>query len=286
MKNTLFTIIIAILASFGTYKFLPQGEGVAMADKKETVYERVMRTGKIRCGYFVEPPFTLKNESTGKFSGLSVELVTMIAKDLNLKVEWAEQISFATMPQDLNNNRYDMVCGSVFVLPRSGQMNYTTPYAYVSMLGYVAPDNTAFDKSFSEVDWNKVTIAGLDGEGATTAAQKILPEAKMNILPQLSSISEMLMLVASNKADIGFVLPSVFENFNKNNPNKLRKANLDKPLYSYAVGFGVALNQPAFKTMINNALLQLNTSGELDTLFDKHDPKKHFNRMAKPYKVK
>jgi len=243
----------------------------------ESVYDRVMRTGTIECGYFVEPPFTVRNEATGEFSGLTVDLIELIAKDLNLKVKWKEQISFATFPEDLNNNKYDMVCGSVFVLPRGGRMDYTNAYVYVSMLGYVRPENTMFDKPFQEVDWSKVSISGLDGEGATTAAQKLLPEAKMKILPQLSNISEMLLVVATGKADIGFVLPSVFKDFNNFNPGKLRKAGLDRPLSSYDVSFGIARGQEEFKALMNNALRQLTVSGELRALFEKHDSEGFFD---------
>ncbi len=238
----------------------------------DSVYNRVMEKRTIDCGYFVEPPFTLKDEATSEYSGLAVDLTKMIAKELDLKVNWKEQISFATFPEDLNANKYDMVCGSIFALPRAGRMDYTSPYAYVSMVGYVRPDNEKLDKAFNDVDWSDVTIVGLDGEGATTAAQKLLPEAKMQVLPQLSNISEMLLTVASGKADVAFVLPSVFEDFNKANPGKLRKAKLDKPLYSYAVGFGIAKGQEEYKALINNVLRQYTVSGELKSLFEKHDP--------------
>ncbi len=247
--------------------------------QKESVYERVIRTGKLRCGYFIESPFTMKDENTGEFSGLSVDLAKMLAKNLNLELEWTEEISFATFPQDLKNKRYDMVCGSVFVISERGKfMDYTNPYAFVSVLGYVRPETIQFDKDFDTVNWDNVKIAGLDGEAASIVAKKLLPQAKMEILSQLSSISEMLMLVSTGKADIGFVLPSVFENFNAHNPNKLRQAGLDRPLYKYAMSFGVARGQEEFKSMMNNALLQVSTSGELNTLFKKYDPNGYFEQ--------
>ncbi len=249
----------------------------AMADN---VYDRVMKTRTIECGYFVEPPFTIRNEVTGEFSGIAVDLIEMIANDLNLKVKWKEQMSFATFQDDLNNNKYDIVCGGIFVLPRGGRADYTNSFSYASMIGYTQPDNKKFDKPFNNVDWSKETIAGLDGEGATTAAQKLLPEAKMNVLPQLSSISEMLMLVSTGKADIGFVLPSVFKNFNETNPGKLREAKLGRPLYTYDVSFAVARNQYEFKSMINNSLRQLIASGELKDLFTKYDPDGYFDFPA------
>ena len=68
----------------------------------ESVYDRVMKKGEIRCGYFVEAPFTFRDEATGEFSGIAVDLAELIAKDLNLKLKWQEQISFASFGLDLN----------------------------------------------------------------------------------------------------------------------------------------------------------------------------------------
>lgn len=244
----------------------------AAAQQKETAYDRVMRTHTMRCGYFIEPPFTARDENTGHMSGIAVDLAETMARELDIKIQWSEQISFATFPEDLQNGRYDAVCGSVFTLPRAGVMDYTTPYAFVPVYGFVKPANQSLDQSFAAVDWSKVTIAGLDGEGATTAARKMLPQAKFTILPQLSNISEMLMLVTTGKADIAFVLPSVFADFDKTNPGALRQAKLDKPLYTYAVAFGIPRGQMEFKFMLDNTMTQLIASGELAAIHKKYDP--------------
>lgn len=272
--NTLIIGLIIVICGLITIGNEPS----AAKPKHKSVYQRVVDSGVLRCGYFIEPPFGMEDPNTGELSGLSIDLTRMIAEELNLKIEWVEQISFATFPQDLKNKRYDMVCGDIFILPRGGMIDYAQPYTYVSVHGYVRPDNTTFDKRFDDVNWSNTTIAGLDGEGATTAALKILPQAKMNILPQRSDISEMLLNVATGKSDIGFVLPSVYEDFNKANPEKLRPAKLDKPLYTYAVSFAIAPEEHAFKSLINNTLTKLIASGELDSLFNKYDPKGHFKR--------
>jgi ABC-type amino acid transport substrate-binding protein len=244
----------------------------AVAQQKESAYDRVMRTHTMRCGYFIEPPFTIRDENTGHMRGIAVDLAEAIAKELDIKIVWSEQISFGTFPQDLQSGRYDAVCGSVFTLPRAGVIDYMTPYAFVPVYGYTKPANQTFDKPFAAIDWSKVTIAGLDGEGATMAARKMLPQAKFTILPQLSNISEMLMLTGTGKADIAFVLPSVFADFDKTNPGVLRRANLDRPLYVYAVAFGIPRGQMEFKSMLDNTMTQLTASGELAAIHKKYDP--------------
>ena len=89
----------------------------------------------------------------------------------------------------------------------------------------------------------------------------------------------MLLAVETKKADIAFVLPTVFASYNKNNAGKMRHAKLGKPIYKMAVGFGIARNQHAFKNMIDNIITQLHVSGELNALTNKHDPSGMFDRL-------
>ncbi len=96
-----------------------------------SAYERVLQKGTLRCGYFEEAPFVLKDPNTGKMSGIAVELTEQLGKELGLKIDWVSEINFGTFPQDLASGRFDAVCADVFTLPRAGQVDYTTPFAMV-----------------------------------------------------------------------------------------------------------------------------------------------------------
>ena len=274
--------VVAVGASALTTTLMPRRQAapaVAQA-KEESVYDRVMRTRTLRCGYFIEAPFTRVDANTGARSGIAHDLAEKLGKELGLKVEWTQEVNFATLAEDLSSGRYDAVCASVFVLPRSGRTDYTRPYTYVPVHGYVRTSDARFDKPFNTIDWSQARIGGLDGEGATTAAQKLLPQARFDILPQSSQISDMLAAVAAGKTDIGFVLPSVYQSFSKGNPNVLKEAALDRPLYTYAVAFALPAGQPAFKDMLDNVILQLTVSGELQAIIGQYDPGDLFIRPA------
>jgi ABC-type amino acid transport substrate-binding protein len=64
------------------------------AADKETSYDRVMRTGVIRCGYVEWPPYLLKDPNTQEFSGLIYDYMMAIGKDLGFKVEWSESVGW------------------------------------------------------------------------------------------------------------------------------------------------------------------------------------------------
>jgi ABC-type amino acid transport substrate-binding protein len=253
------------------------------SDKNESIYDRVMRTGTLRCGYFAENPFTIIDPNTNEKTGIAVEIAQAVTSQLGLKLEWAEEVNFATLVTDLDNGRYDAICASVFNIPRGGRTDYTTPYIYVPTYGYVRPVETRFDTTLDAVNNKDVTVAILDGEGSSTIASRFYPLAKHYSLPQASEISQMLLAVADKKADIGFALPSVFEQFNKSNPNKLRPAST-KPLYVFSVSFAVRPGEQELKNMLDIMLKQMIVSGEVDRIVDKYETKPGtFLRVKKPY---
>jgi polar amino acid transport system substrate-binding protein len=249
------------------------------------VYERVINSGILHCGYFEEAPFTMIDPNTGKKSGIAVELAEKIASELGLKLEWVGATNFGTLTEDLRSGRYDAICASLFTLPRAGRIDYTIPYTYVPVYGYTQDGRTDFDNKLEHQDWATVTVAGLDGEGSTTVARMKVPEAKFAILPQSAQIADMLTSVADKKADIGFVMPTVFKNFDTNNPHRLHKIIADKPFYVFSVGFGVKPDEPAFKNMLDFVMRDLAADGTLQSLFDKYDLNHLLFRPQSVYKT-
>src|SRR4051812_48435106 len=105
-KHIFLTIVIAALVSFGTYKLTSDHDH---AIRKETAYERILRTGTLRCGYGIWPPVMLmKDANTGKISGVLVDITKEMAKALNLKVEWIEETGWAEWAEALKAHRFDV----------------------------------------------------------------------------------------------------------------------------------------------------------------------------------
>lgn len=272
--RTLFTSILTIVISIAVTSFVVTQlmKSSTHLETKQTVYDQVINSGILRCGYFSESPFTIIDPNTGKKSGIAVELAEKISDELGLKLEWVSAENFGAITEDLRNSRYDAICASLFNLPRAGRIDYTTPYAYVPVFAYTQKGRTEFDGRFDQLDWSKISVAGIDGEGATTIARKKIPNAKFVVLPPSSQIAEMLTSVVDKKADIGFVMPTVFKSFDKNNPNTLQKIASDKPFYVFNIAFGVKPNEPAFKNMLDFMIRNMIENGTMQELFKKYDP--------------
>ncbi|MDX2027855.1 MAG: transporter substrate-binding domain-containing protein [Alphaproteobacteria bacterium] len=272
--NKLAGILLSVIISVAlSWLVLNQHPGIqGSSARKTSVYEKVISSGTLRCGYFEEAPFTFIDPNTGKKSGIAIELAEKIASELGLKVEWTTAVNFGALVDDLTNNKYDAICASLFSLPRGGRIDYTAPYAYVPVYAYTQAGRAEFDNKLEQLDWSKISVAGLDGEGGTTAARKKLPEAKFVLLPQNMQIADMLTSVADKKADMAFVMPTVFKNFDKNNPGKLTKVAADKPFHVFTVTFGIKSGEPALKNMLDFMMRNLAAEGYVEGLFRKYDP--------------
>ncbi len=50
----------------------------------QSTYDRVIQSGKIRCGYIVYPPGCIKDPNTGKLSGIGIDTIELVAKKTGL----------------------------------------------------------------------------------------------------------------------------------------------------------------------------------------------------------
>jgi ABC-type amino acid transport substrate-binding protein len=126
-----------------------------------------MRTGVIRCAYFVVPPEFNKDPNTGKLSGIGYEVTESVAKLLGLRVDWVEEVGFGEMVAGFDAGRYDAVCSSVFNrAPLARQADFTTLFMYTPVGIFVRADDHRFDKNVAAINDQSVTVASLDGDTA------------------------------------------------------------------------------------------------------------------------
>src|SRR5438270_6559114 len=74
-----------------------------------SLYDHVVSSGKLRCGYVIYNPGCIKDPNTGKLSGIGVEAMEIVAKKLGLRLEWTEEVGWGTMIEGLQSGRYDIV---------------------------------------------------------------------------------------------------------------------------------------------------------------------------------
>jgi ABC-type amino acid transport substrate-binding protein len=280
-------VFLALIMGYVGAKFGQSGSATQAEVKKETAYERVLRTGVLRCGYAMWPPLVLnKDPNTGELTGIMKDTIEEAAKNLNLKVEWVEETGWGTYPEGLKSGRFDAFCAGNWRSAAKGrEIRYTVPVFYSPVYAYVRADDTRFDNGFKILNDPQYKISGQDGEYSELVARKHFPKATYVGQPQMSELGLIFVNVADGKADIVFNAPDVADGYTKNNPGKLKQVSSEP----YAVGstsYTVAMKEVDLQHLLDTALIELIESGMMDKILEKNKaPTDQFLRVAQPYQT-
>jgi polar amino acid transport system substrate-binding protein len=281
------TALIAIVAAYGTVKLTsPVGTQTSAPATKESAYDRVMRTGELRCGYFSWKPAFIKDPNTGEMSGIFHDYMTEMGKVLRLKIIWAEEVGLGDFPVALQTGRIDAMCSSTFVTSeRARGVDFIAPLYYVPLHAYARTDDNRFDQftteKFNDPAYKVMTLEG----GVTSIIQHYyLPKTQVTELPTFSSPSELFVGLAQGKADFLLYELFTFEDYNTHNPNKLKRVS-DTPIKSFPLAISVGKNQDALREMLDTATRDLQMAGTTDKIITKYEIYPNtFYRPALPYK--
>lgn len=263
------TVLLSAAVAFGVAKYVaPSAQGEA---KKETAFDRVMRTGTLRCGYLVLQPQMSRNPNTGALSGVSYDLVNEIAKRLELKVVWSEEVTFMTVAEGLKTGRYDALCFTAYRwVPSARAMEYTQPLFESTTAAYVRADDMRFDADTKALNNSGVTITTIDSEASTFIRAADYPESATYSLPANTDFSLALEAVATRKADVALANPLVAMPYLKANPDKLRRV-ASPPIRSYSHAFAFAKGEHDLTSMFNVVLDEMHNDGTINKILDRYE---------------
>lgn len=272
-------VVVSALVSFVVVKMFNPAPivGGGVASGEESAFERVLRTGVLRCSYIVYPPETIKDPTTGELSGVVVDVTEEAAKRLGLKVEWVEEVNFSNMFEGLRAGSHDAVCAGIWENPRRARVAlFTTPIDYGLTYAFVRGGDTRFDKDVMRINDPNVTIAVLDGEFGEYLARERFPKAKLYHLPSTSDVAQVPETVASGKADVAFAQKGPMKLYMQHNPGKLKVAGSGanpEPI-SAMPGNPIAVRYEDWKLklMLDAALNNLINNGFVEEVIRKYDP--------------
>lgn len=256
-------------------------------DSKESVYDRVMRTGKIRCGYAMWTPVLYKDLETGKLSGMFYDLMEEVGKRLDLEIVWTEESGWGTVVEGIVTNRYDMICAGLgYNSARAKFIDFGQPIFYTPMYVAVRAGDTRFDGNIREIlNDPDYTIAVLDGELSSVVARQIFPEAQTSAMSQILDYSQLFIEVEMGKVDATLVEPGAFRQYEKHNPGKLRMLDGGPPVNVFPISVGLPPGDTVFNRMVDVVLIELTNDGTVERILNKYEEfPEAFLRPMIPYK--
>ena len=274
MKIFIISLITALVTALLVTHFAVKQPGATAEDSHlNRAYERVMKTRTLRCAYAMWPPSAfVKDPNTGAFSGFIPDYLALMAKNLNLKIEYTEETGYGAQAiEGLKAGRFDAFCtGMNQNAPRGQHVFFTNTIFYGPIYAYARADDHRFDNDLTVLNDAKYTLSIMDGEATDAVAKNNFPLAKTFSLPQNSEMSLLYSNVAQSKADVLFSDVPMSAGYMDNNPGKLRRVN-DTPVLTYTIGIPVSNDEPKLKAMLDSALLELIANGSIKHVIAAHD---------------
>jgi polar amino acid transport system substrate-binding protein len=273
--------LIAAFISFAVLVSHPSS-----STSSESVFERVQRTGVLRCGYNLEPPSLAVNPNTGKLYGISADIVEHAAGLLGWKVEWTEQVGWSELTAGLLANRYDLVCvGNWVYATETRGSEFTMPIFFTAVHAYGRADETRFDDALSNLNSSHYKIATVDGEFNDYTAREKFPNAGRVELPALTDPATLIMNITTRKADVVFLAAAEAEDYMRKNPGTLKRLT-DKPVVVFDTALRFKTGEAAFAGVLNAALRQMHSDGYIEKTLEKYEASPDaYLRLALPYRL-
>lgn len=194
------------------------------------------------------------------------------------------------MIEGLENDRYDIIGSGVWANSSRGkQANFTIPIYFNGVGVYVRADDERFEeglKSLRAMDESILKVSTIDGEMSALIANTDLPRAKQIGLPQMSEGTQLLLEVATGKADLTFVQPFTANEYLKANPRSVKNIASNRPIRIFPTVFMVKRGEDELCSMLDTAINNLIYSGFVDRVINKYAPNdESFYRIAYPYRL-
>lgn len=283
MKNTkiyIVVIFISIITTFAASYFISPNTAPNVA-VKETAYERVLRTGVIRCGNYIWPPYFQMDPNTGKLVGFLKETNEIIFKLIDLDVEYIEVVPGSEVI-DLKNGKVDAICGaSPYVIRSVKFIDYSKPYVYVPIWPYVREGDDRF-KTIEDLNNPDVKFATIDGDLSQSLTLFMFDKASQ-LTSTLLDPSLVVSNVATGKADVFISDAVTVGTYNDSNEKKVKPLFKEKPIAYYPLGFSVKMGEDKLLRMLNwGASMAVNINA-LDDAIQKYDKYNGFTKIEAPY---
>lgn len=283
-KFAMAAFVLALVALWAV-AFQPARKAEA---KKETAFERVMKTHALRCSYISRAHHFTIDPAAKKISGLDYEVMEAIGKLTHLKIDWVEETGVGAFPELLSSGKVDAHCVTMWTnVARSTRVIATSPVLYTPVYAYVRADDDRFDNNIEALNQDDKIISVADSGTMKAIADASFPKAKQFALPGLSTEAELLLNVATRKADATFADELAVSDYNKNNPDKRLKRVAGVPaLRTYAESFDVAMGEWALRELLTTAVNELQNNGTVERILTKYENTPgEIRRVVMPYET-
>lgn len=275
-------VAVSLMTALAVVHFQPKSPALR---EQESAFARVIRTGTLRCGYYVFPPVMYQDPNTKELSGYTVDFMNRLADRMKIKIEWTEEVTFGNWVPALQSGRFDAVCAPMWPeLAMAKAVTFTKSMFYAGMSPIVRADDNRFDDNLGRLNQEDVTFVTQEGNVTDLLTRQTFPKAKLHTLPPSANGAEYYQAILSQKGDAVISDRNALHLFAKNNGDVLKMVSPQEPIKIQSFAMVVGLNELSLKNLLDTSIDEMNYAGEIDRMLRKWEPEpgKTYLRAAHP----
>jgi len=237
--------------------------------REDSVLAKIRREGVINVGYAQTGPWFYKDAKTGELGGIYKDVVDMLAKEIQIKVEWKE-VTFANSTVGLRRGDYDLFGSSlIYLVQRALVVSYVGPLYSKGTLFLVHKDNAGRFRTVADLNDPNVVISVTTGASEEPRIPLLLPKA-----PKVITTSGQITLgaepVRAKRADAWISGDSDVLLFAKRNESWATVVDPAHPLDRRPNTWVIRYGDAEWKQFLDFWCTYLVVNGEIDRLFKHH----------------
>lgn len=248
IKKLLLAIILTIAVTFA---------GIA-----QKTLSKIINNGEIRIGMTGnQPPYSMKAKD-GKLMGYEVDLATILAENMGVKLEIVE-LPFSELMAGLQSGKVDAVMsGMTITLERNLKALFAGPYTLSGKSILTKSKVLAEISEAAEVNEKKYKITCLKGSTSEKFVRTYMPNAEIFPVESYDAGVDMVLNDQADAlvADVAICVVTLLKHQDKG------LVTLDEPLTIEPIGMALPPNDPQFLNLVENYLSALEISGALQLL--------------------
>lgn len=229
---------------------------------------KILRTKEMHVCVAEWPPASIKDATTGEYTGHDIEAYQMIAKEIDAKVIFHDT-TFGDMPGAIQSGVCDMGTSLFIKISRASAVDFTQPILYSGDSALVMRGNNRFN-SVSDINQPGVKVAVATGESGNIFASTFLDKATIIPIDVGSSDQSRFMLeVSTGRADIAIADTNTITRYAEAHP-ETQAIFVSKPLDLNPDAFPVRAGDTKLQRFLDNSILSLKVSGQWQALQEKY----------------
>ena len=228
----------------------------------QNTLSNIIKNGEIRIGMTAnQPPYSMKTKN-GKLMGYEVDLATILAKSMGVKLKMVE-LPFSELMPALQSGKVDAVMSGMTITPeRNLKALFAGPYTLSGKSILTKSKVLAEISEAEEVNVKKYKITCLKGSTSEKFVRTYMPDTE--IIP-VENYDIGVDMVLNDQADAMVAdVPICLVTLLRYQDEGL--ATLDEPLTIEPIGMALPHNDPQFLNLVENYLSALELSGALQLL--------------------